>query len=83
MPPRPVALIVLDGWGCAAPGDGNANDLRKLMLQDHEIVLGGGQQKLDGQIFRIGHLGLATEQDIASVISGLRASLPKVGFSIG
>jgi aspartate aminotransferase-like enzyme len=65
-----------------APGDGNANDLRKVMMQDHEIVLGGGQQKLDGQIFRIGHLGLAPEKDITAVISGLRESLPKVGFSV-
>jgi aspartate aminotransferase-like enzyme len=52
------------------------------MMQDHEIVLGGGQQKLDGQIFRIGHLGLAPEKDITAVISGLRESLPKVGFSV-
>ena len=43
-------------------------------------MVGGGQQKLDGKIFRIGHLGWVTENDIETVISALKVALPKAGF---
>jgi len=46
-------------------------------------VLGGGQQKLDGKIFRIGHLGWVTEEDIEKVISTLKVVLPQAGFARG
>jgi len=61
-----------------APDGTNANDLRKILLSEHEIVLGGGQQSLDGKIFRIGHLGMVTQQDIEAVILALKVALPKV-----
>ena len=63
------------------PADGvDANKLRKIVREEHQIVLGGGQQKLDGKIFRIGHLGWVTEDDIDKVISTLKVALPKAGF---
>ena len=60
------------------PDGTNANDLRKILLTENEIVLGGGQQSLDGKIFRIGHLGMVNEGDIEAVISALKVALPKV-----
>ncbi len=67
-----------------AVSSSNGLDTKKLlrvMREEHEIVLGGGQQKLDGQIFRIGHLGWVTESDIETVISGLKVALPEAGFA--
>ncbi|HEY33276.1 MAG TPA: alanine--glyoxylate aminotransferase family protein [Dehalococcoidia bacterium] len=64
-----------------APDGTNANDLRKILLSEHEIVLGGGQQSLDGKIFRIGHLGMAYEVDISEVMAALKVALPKIGFN--
>jgi aspartate aminotransferase-like enzyme len=61
-----------------APEGTNANDLRKILLNKNEIVLGGGQQSLDGKIFRIGHLGMVSQKDIEAVISALKVALPKV-----
>jgi aspartate aminotransferase-like enzyme len=61
-----------------APEGTNANDLRKILLNENKIVLGGGQQSLDGKIFRIGHLGMVSEGDIEAVISALKVALPKV-----
>jgi aspartate aminotransferase-like enzyme len=52
----------------------------RILREEHEIVLGGGQQKLDGKIFRIGHLGWVNEDDIEAVISALKMVLPQVGF---
>jgi len=57
--------------------------LRKIMREEHQIVLGGGQQKLDGKVFRIGHLGLVTEEDIKAVIAALKIVLPQAGFGSG
>jgi len=54
--------------------------LRRILSEEHQIVLGGGQQRLDGKIFRIGHLGWVTETDIEGVISALRVALPQAGF---
>jgi len=61
-----------------APEGVNANDLRKILLAENEIVLGGGQQRLDGMIFRIGHLGLVEDEDVQVVISALKEALPRV-----
>ena len=52
----------------------------KILREEHQIVLAGGQQKLDGKIFRIGHLGWVTEDDIEMVISALKVVLPQAGF---
>ena len=53
------------------------------MREEHEIVLGGGQQKLDGKIFRVGHLGWVTEDDIQAVMSALEIALPAAGWKGG
>ncbi|MBA7606287.1 Soluble hydrogenase 42 kDa subunit [subsurface metagenome] len=55
--------------------------LLKIMREEHQVVLGGGQGKLDGKIFRIGHMGWVTEDDIEPVISALKVALPKAGFA--
>ena len=54
--------------------------LLKIMREEHQVVLGGGQGKLDGKIFRIGHMGWVTEDDIEPVISALKVALPQAGF---
>jgi aspartate aminotransferase-like enzyme len=50
--------------------------LVRVLREDHEIVIAGGQEKLSGKIFRIGHLGLVYEKDVKSVLEALRRSLP-------
>lgn len=58
-------------------------DIKKLLqvLRDeHKVVLAGGQAKLDGKIFRIGHLGWVSEKDMDEVAEALKVALPKVGF---
>jgi len=65
----------------SAAGGLDIKRLRKIMREEHQIVLAGGQQSLDGKIFRIGHLGWVTEDDIQVVISALKVALPKAGFT--
>lgn len=64
----------------AAANGLDTRKLVKIMREQHRIVLGGGQQHLDGKIFRIGHLGWVTEEDIQAVISALKVSLPEAGL---
>jgi aspartate aminotransferase-like enzyme len=59
--------------------DGKA--LNKMMREDYDTVLAGGQAALTGKIFRIGHLGLVSEADIQSCVDALRQALPRVGFT--
>ena len=65
----------------AIPEGVDGKKMRQLMQSDHGIVLAGGQQRLDGKIFRIGHLGLVSEKEIEELLAALKETLPKVGFS--
>ena len=65
----------------AATNGLDSKKLNKIMREEHDIVLAGGQQSLDGKIFRIGHLGWVTEEDITAVMSALKVALPKAGFT--
>ena len=56
--------------------------LLQILQDEYDVELAGGQERLDGKIFRIGHLGYVNEADIDTVIAGLRAALPKVGFKV-
>ena len=64
----------------AASNGLDTKKLIKIMREEHQVVLAGGQQSLAGKIFRIGHLGWVTEDDIEKVISALKVVLPRAGF---
>src|SRR3989440_448951 len=53
--------------------------LKKLREQDR-VVLGGGQEHLDGKIFRVGHLGFFQEADLAEAMDAVEKRLPEFGF---
>ena len=55
--------------------------LMGLLRTEKNVVLAGGQGKLSGSIFRIGHLGHVSEEDIEEVMEALAELLPRVGFS--
>ncbi|MDY6833823.1 MAG: alanine--glyoxylate aminotransferase family protein [Chloroflexota bacterium] len=63
------------------PDGVDVKELRKLLQEEHGIVLAGGQQKLSGHIFRIAHLGQVAQADMEQVINALALALPKMGFS--
>jgi len=46
--------------------DGKA--ISKKAREEHGIVLGGGQGKLDGKIFRVGHLGWFQQSDLEEAL---------------
>jgi len=53
--------------------------LNTLREQDH-IVFGGGQQHLEGKIFRVGHLGFFEEVDLVEAMDKMEMRLQAFGF---
>ncbi len=56
--------------------------LRKMLEDEQGVVMAGAQAKLAGKAFRIGHLGLVSEEDIRHALDALATVLPKVGYTI-
>jgi aspartate aminotransferase-like enzyme len=54
--------------------------LRQVLREQYKVVLAGGQQTLDGKIFRIGHLGMVNEKDIKEILTAIQKVLPLAGF---
>lgn len=65
-----------------APEKIGANAIRKVMQEEFNIILAGGQQNLDNVIFRIGHLGYVRELDLLSVLAALEISLIKLNHPL-
>jgi aspartate aminotransferase-like enzyme len=59
----------------------DGKELTKVLREEYDTVLGGGQQHLAGKIFRIGHLGYVQEADIEAVTEAVGKALPRLGFS--
>jgi len=77
-------LFTKEGYGSPAitavqPKNIDSENIRKLIKNDFDILLAGGQDYLKGKIFRIGHLGFVNDRDIVSVISALESTLDKMG----
>jgi aspartate aminotransferase-like enzyme len=51
-------------------------------LKQRGLVLAGGQGKLKGKIFRLGHLGSVTTDDILAAIGALEASAIEQGMDV-
>ena len=64
-----------------APPGLDVSRLRKVLREEHGVVFGGGQAELSGKIFRIGHLGLVAEEDIAQALTALEQALPVAGYT--
>lgn len=65
-----------------APEKIGANAIRKVMQEEFNIILAGGQQSLDNVIFRIGHLGYVRELDLLSVLAALEITLIKLDYPL-
>ncbi len=51
--------------------------LIQVLREEYDVVIGGGQRKLAGEIFRIGHLGAVQEDDVKSVLEALSKAVPR------
>jgi serine---pyruvate transaminase len=64
-----------------SPAGVDSSALTKQVRADANIVISGGQGDLKGRIFRIGHLGTVTRDDLARTIEAVAVALNKLGFA--
>jgi len=57
----------------------DAEEFRKTIKNNFDILLAGGQDHMKGKIFRVGHLGYVNDRDIITVVSAISNTLLKLG----
>ena len=60
----------------------NGVDIKRLLelVREGGVMLAGGQSRLKGKIFRIGHMGWITDPDIEIAMAALQSSLSRLGY---
>lgn len=64
------------------PTDINVPAFRKLLKNEFNLIVAGGQQHLSDKIFRIGHMGYCSPADVLQTISMIEIGLQKIGQNI-
>lgn len=57
-------------------------DLSELLRTKYGVVIGGGLSKLQGKIFRIGHLGSISSMDTYAVMGAVEMALYELGYKV-
>ncbi|UFJ42826.1 alanine--glyoxylate aminotransferase family protein [Brevibacillus humidisoli] len=60
----------------------DAEELRKVLRTQHNLVVAGGQQHLKGKIFRIGHMGYCEPLDVITVVAAIEMALRQIGYDV-
>ncbi len=58
----------------------DGQELVKLMRENHDIIIAGGQDHLKGKIIRIGHMGSITKKEIIVTMACLQMTLKDLGY---
>ena len=64
------------------PEGHDADAFRNLVLDRHNLALGGGLARLAGKAFRIGHMGDSNDLMIAGALAGVEMGLQAMGIPI-
>lgn len=59
--------------------DANANEIRKILKEEHQVNVAGGQDHLKGKIFRINQMGLINDYEMSWVVNAVELALDKLG----
>ncbi len=62
------------------PDGVDGRKLIALVQEQSDVVIAGGQGAQEGKIFRIGHLGHVTEQDIDAALVAVEKALASLGY---
>ncbi len=60
----------------------DSEELIKTMRLKHGVIIGGGQGKLRGLIFRIGCMGNVSAYEVLATVNALEASLAHLGYGV-
>ena len=62
--------------------DQDADEVRRVVLENYDMSLGAGLTKLAGRVFRIGHLGHFNDLMLAGTLAGVQMGLQRTGIKI-
>jgi aspartate aminotransferase-like enzyme len=65
-----------------APDGMKPADIRKLLLEKYGIVVAGGQGQVKDKVFRIGHLGYVSFEELLAALAALEAVLVDAGIAV-
>jgi aspartate aminotransferase-like enzyme len=65
-----------------SPGGINSGDLVRLLRNEYGVFIAGGQGKMKGKIFRMGHVGFFDRFDIIIQLGALEMGLEKLGYPV-
>lgn len=60
----------------------SADDIRKTLKEEYNVIFAGGQSQLKGKIFRISHMGYADKMEVLIAVSALEMALSKLGYPV-
>jgi aspartate aminotransferase-like enzyme len=58
----------------------DGKELARVLREKYDTVLGGGQAHFAGRIFRIGHMGWVTEEDVDHTLGALEHALSDLSY---
>ncbi len=76
---RSRAFVTTSVW---APEGIGAGDITRKMRDDFGIFIAGGQGRLKGKVFRLGHVGYFDEYDIVTQVAALEITLARLGCDV-
>ena len=59
-----------------------ADELRKIAREEFDTVFAGGQRDLGGKIFRFGHLGHVSDEDVSGALGAIEGALARLGRAV-
>jgi aspartate aminotransferase-like enzyme len=65
-----------------APGKVDSERVLSSYSTSHNITIAGGQGKLKGKVFRLGHMGYVAEFDVITALSALEQVLDELGHPV-
>ncbi|MCG2795918.1 MAG: alanine--glyoxylate aminotransferase family protein [Actinomycetia bacterium] len=74
---RSRAFVTTSVW---SPEGIDSGDMVRLMRNQYGVFIAGGQGKLKGKIFRLGHVGFFDYFDIVAQVSALEMALVQLGY---
>src|SRR2546428_1183017 len=64
------------------PARVDARNLIRMLRDDYDTIVAGGQGRMEGQLVRVAHLGFVTLQDIVAFFSALELTLRELNQSV-
>lgn len=60
----------------------DSRQLIRVLREEHDCIIAGGQGRMEGQIFRLGHMGFVTIADLTSMLGSLEQALRRFNIHV-